>query len=275
MVAERPGPTPAGPHRAGAGGGRQDGAGHGARQTRPRSEPSGSGSPDRSDDLVSTTLLVGGSAAGATQRYPEQRSRRTRPAGGSPAAARRGGGRPPPARGGRWPTAPRRVRPMGSMARPYSRHERQVADRAVVGRQRHRAPRPDAAAPAGGPRAMGTMAAWTLLVGHRSSVTPRAVSSAMSAGSSAAGRPMGDSRRPQVQRAPDLCRATPFAGMTGDAQTRVAGDRVGRPEAQRIGRIRLPSGAVEAGQAVGHEVDRDPGHGGLGRRHRRCAARRR
>ena len=79
----------------------------------------------------------------------------------------------------------------------------------------------------------GTIPACTFEVGHRSSVTPRSVSSAQSAGSSMRAGTVGDALRVHRERAAHLRRAAPFAGMEGDPQA--AGPR-GVEGARRAGR---------------------------------------
>ncbi len=177
----------------------------------------------------------------AEQRARRRRRRRTG-RGGWRAVARRGGGTRPRARDGRSPRAPGRLEADGVERVAVLPDERQVADGAVVRGQRHG----HAGAMQLGQRMVGDgRARWP--PGRCSSGTGpasrrRSMSSAISAGSSDGRGAVGDACAAPSSSARRTCAdTTPFAGVTGDAQAGIAGDRVGGARSAS-GRGRRPRG---------------------------------
>ena len=143
------------------------------------------------------------------------RTRRTRPGAARARPRRRTRRR---ARGGRSPTAPRGVSPIRLDRARVLLGQRDVGDRRVVGRERDRDAGAGGAGRAGAPRPTATIPAWTFEVGQRSSVTPRAMSSRHSAGSSIAPGPWAI-RSGSTASARRTCGgAAPLAGVERDPQ---------------------------------------------------------
>ena len=69
------------------------------------------------------------------------------------------------------------------------------------------------------------------------------------------GRTVRDPRGADAERPSDLGRAAPFAGMAGDPEATRSRDRERARERQRIGRLGLAPGEVEAGHASLHGGD--------------------
>ena len=113
------------------------------------------------------------------------------------------------ARAGRSPTARRSSARSISTALAYSSDRRDVGDRRVVRARASPARRPGAACASGCAATDGTIPACQFEVGHRSRVTPRAMSSAHSSGSSTAPGPCAIRSGLERQGPPDLRRRRP------------------------------------------------------------------
>ena len=138
-----------------------------------------------------------------------------------------------------------------SSAFAYSSERRDVGDRRVVGDQGDRHARAGAAAPADGRRATATMPACQFEVGQRSSVTPRADSSAQSAGSSIAPGPWAI-RSGSIASARRTCAAPPHSpawSVIRRPPARAASNA--RGVEQRVREAPPRAGEVPAGQAAG------------------------
>ena len=139
-------------------------------------------------------------------------------------------------------------------------NQRQVGDRPIVGRQRHRSPLAEKLTE----RKVGQRGVDRgLHVARRAQVERYATRLELrdKIGVVRRGRAVRDARRVDRQRASNLGRAAPLAGVDGDAEAAGPGrlERVGVEQRIREGGLR--TGEVEAGQAVGHVARRLEGDG--------------